>query len=188
MTWASRFLTLGIAVMMCGAAFAEEGEKKTRAEKKRAEINGRAKAGLDRLFGESSEAKKLYDKAYGYAVFDTIKISLMFTGGGGTGVAVSKEYGERTYMKMATGGINIGLGGQKYSIVFLFQTKARFDNFVEKGWDADASANAVGGKAGKNLETTFRNGVAIYQLTKGGLMLQVDVSGTKYWKNKKLNR
>ena len=70
----------------------------------------------------------------------------------------------------------------------LFQTKKEFEYFVDKGWDADASANAVGGKAGKNVEATFRNGVAIYQLTKAGLMLQADISGTKYWKNKKLNR
>jgi hypothetical protein len=30
--------------------------------------------------------------------------------------------------------------------------------------------------------------VAIYQLTQAGLMLQADISGTKYWKYKKLNR
>jgi hypothetical protein len=29
--------------------------------------------------------------------------------------------------------------------------------------------------------------MAFYQLTEGGLMLQADISGTKYWKNKKLN-
>jgi hypothetical protein len=30
--------------------------------------------------------------------------------------------------------------------------------------------------------------VAIFQLTHKGLMAQADVSGTKYWKHKKLNR
>ena len=83
--------------------------------------------------------------------------------------------------------INIGLGGQKYQIVFLFQTKERFDAFVDKGWEADASANAVAGPHGKNAEATFRDGMAFYQLTQAGLMLQADIAGTKYWKNKKLN-
>ena len=39
-----------------------------------------------------------------------------------------------------------------------------------------------------NAETTFRNGLAVYQLTGTGLMLQADIAGTKYWKNRKLNR
>ncbi len=32
-----------------------------------------------------------------------------------------------------------------------------------------------------------RNGLAVYQITDKGLMLQADISGTKNWKNKKLN-
>ncbi len=39
-----------------------------------------------------------------------------------------------------------------------------------------------------NAEATFRNGLAVYQLTGTGLMLQADIAGTKYWKNRKLNR
>lgn len=183
-----RLAGIGIAIALCTTAIAEEGKKQSRSDKKRAEINQVAKEGLDTLFAESPDAKELYNKAYGYAVFSTIKISLGVTGGGGTGVAVAKEFGEHTYMKMGTGGLNIGLGGQKYTIVFIFQTKDKFDKFVDKGWEADASANAVGGKSGANAEATFRNGVAFYQMTKAGLMLQADISGTKYWKNKKLNK
>jgi hypothetical protein len=34
---------------------------------------------------------------------------------------------------------------------------------------------------------TFHNGLAIYKMNEAGLMASADVSGTKYWKNKKLN-
>ncbi len=102
-------------------------------------------------------------------------------------MAIEKGTNRRTYMKMATGGLNLGLGGQKYRVVFLFENKGIFDSFVETGWEAEAGANAVAGRAGANAEATFRNGLAVYQLTQGGLMLQADISGTKYWKNKKLN-
>ena len=155
---------------------------------KRAAIDGVAKETIDELFADVSQAKELYDKAYGYAVFDNIKLSLMISAGGGTGVAVEKESDTRTYMKMGTAGLNIGLGGQKYQLVFIFQTKERFDTFVEKGWEADANANAVAGPHGANAEATFRNGMAFYQITQAGLMLQADIAGTKYWKNKKLNK
>ena len=157
------------------------------AEEQRVEIDAVAAASLDELWRRSDKAKTLYDKAYGYATFGIIKISLAFTGGGGQGVAVAKGSGERTYMRMGTGGLNIGFGGQKYQLVFLFQDQSTFDTFVNEGWEAGASANAVAGSTGANLGATFINGLAVYQLTEAGLMLQADISATKYWQSK-LNR
>ena len=93
----------------------------------------------------------------------------------------------RTYMKMGTVGVGLGLGGQKYQVVFLFQDEKTFSSFVNKGWQADASAKAVAGTAGANVKTSFVNGIAVYQMTDAGLMGQADVAGTKYWKYKKLN-
>ncbi len=114
-------------------------------------------------------------------------MSVLVTGGGGTGVAVNTSTGDRTYMKMGTGGLGLGLGAQVYQIVFLFETEKTYERFVRSGWEARASANAVAGTAGENLDSSFSNGVAVYQLTQAGLMAQADLSGTKYWKNKRLN-
>jgi lipid-binding SYLF domain-containing protein len=91
-------------------------------------------------------------------------------------------------MKMGTVGLNLGLGGQKYQLVFFFQDARRFNSFVDHGWQADAQANAVAGTKGAAAGTTFRNGMAVYQITEAGLMLQADIAGSKYWKSKKLNR
>lgn len=161
---------------------------KSKAEEKRAKIDKMAEETLQTLFEKSSKAKNLYDKAIAHAVFDNLKLSLFISGGGGVGVAVDKADGSRTYMKMGTAGLNLGLGGQKYQVVFLFQDEGTFTSFVEKGWQADAQANAVAGTAGANASATFTNGMAIFQLTEGGLMLQADIAGTKYWKYKKLNK
>ncbi|MDK1020575.1 MAG: hypothetical protein QGD90_02945 [Candidatus Hydrogenedentes bacterium] len=177
---------LVIGTLVFGVA--SQAAAQSKADEKRSKINTIAKKTLDRLFDDSPHSKKLYNKAYGYAVFDNIKISLMISAGGGKGVAVAKKSGTRTYMNMGTAGLNIGLGGQKYQVVFLFEDERTFNNFVEKGWEADANANAVFWKKGANAEASFRNGLAVYQLTGTGLMLQADIAGTKYWKNKKLNR
>ena len=170
------------------AVWAAESGKAPKAEEKRQKIDGMARETLERLSSAKPASRELYDSAYGYAVFDNFKLSLVITGGGGVGVAVQKGTGERTYMKMGTGGVNLGLGGQKYQVVFLFETQKTFDNFVQKGWQADAGANAVAWKSGANAEASFVSGIAVYQLTEAGLMLQADLSGTKYWKSKKLNR
>ena len=182
---------LGLFVILLAvsipAAIAGDGSKSSKAQKKRAKIDTIERETLARLFARSPKANELYGKAHGHAVFSNLKISLGLTGGGGAGVAVEKKGGRRTYMKMGTAGLNFGLGAHKYQVVFLFQDSKTFRDFVEKGWQADAGANAVAGKAGANAEATFTNGIAYFQLTQGGLMLQADISGTKYWKYKKLN-
>ena len=154
---------------------------------KRAKIDETAQQALDELFTKSVKAETLFEKAYGWAVFDNLKVAVILSGGGGNGVAVDKESGERTYMKMGTAGIGLGLGGQTYQVVMFFQDKGTFLNFVENGWQADAGVTAAAGTEGVNPSVGFVNGLAIFKITDTGLMANADVAGTKYWKNKKLN-
>jgi lipid-binding SYLF domain-containing protein len=172
------------------AAEAPAGEpewKSMKQEAKAAKIDETADEALQELFAERPKAKDLASTAYGWAVFDNLKLALGVSGGGGNGVAVNRQTGERTYMKMATGGVGLGLGVNKYQVVFLMEDQRTFDNFVNKGWQADAGATAAAGKAAAEAKTDFVNGLAIYQLTEKGLMLNADIAGTKYWKNEKLN-
>jgi lipid-binding SYLF domain-containing protein len=183
---------LALSMVLVATPSIREGAEETDKKKDenaahRQEIDAEAKATLDRLFKESPKAKGLYDKAHGYAVFDNVKFAFGLSGGGGGGVAVDKKAGKRTYMKMGTAGLALGLGGQKYQVVFLFEDAKTFTNFVEKGWQAEAGATAAAGTAAAEAEATFMNGMAFYQLTESGLMLSADITGTKYWKNKKLN-
>ncbi len=182
-------IALVLSILLVGLA-AQTGaeEKKSKKQVKREKIDTITKDALKKLQSDSKQAKKLFEDAYGYAVFNNLKISLMISAGGGSGVAVEKKTKKRTYMKMGTVGLNIGLGGQKYLIIFFFQNKEVFDKFIDKGWQADASANAAAGKAGANAEATFSDGMAFFQITKAGLMLQADIAGTKYWKDKNLNK
>ena len=156
-------------------------------DRSRQEIDDMASSTMERLFAEKPSANELFDRSYGYAVFDTRKMSFLITTGFGAGVAVDKEAGKRTYMKMATAGANIGLGAQLYQVVFLFETESRFRHFVDEGWDAGASGSAAVWDEGANLEATFKNGLAVYQFTEKGLMLAADLTGTKYWKDDELN-
>lgn len=157
-------------------------------EEKRDKIDVNTRYGLERLLTEDTKAKRLFESAHGYAVFAATKIAIGLTGGGGSGVAVEKETGKRVYMKMGTGGIGLGLGGQAYKLIFLFEDEGTYFDFVYKGWEASASANAVALRAGANAEATFTNGMAVYQLTDAGLMISADIAGTRYWRNTKLNK
>lgn len=184
---------LAVMALIAAPSFADkdkEGSDKKAAkiEAKQKKIDKMADRTIDKLLDTSPAAKTLHDKAYGYAVFSVVKVAVGVTGGGGEGVAQTKgSTPDPVYMKMATGGIGLGLGGQKYRTVFLFETEKAFNYFVDHGWQADAEANAAAGTEGANAAATFSNGVAVFQMTDKGLIANVDVSGTKYWKDDALN-
>ena len=182
-------ICVAIALVAVPPALADDeptsGELKQ--ESKRVAIDEVAQETLQKLFSENANAKDLYDKAIGWAVFDNTKVAFGISGGGGNGVAVSKTSGKKAYMKMGTGGVGLGLGVNKYQVVFLFQDEQTLKNFIDKGWQADAGATASAGKQAAEAKTNFTNGLAIYQLTEKGLMLNADIAGTKYWLNDNLN-
>ena len=185
-------LTLCVVVLALaapGTVLADEEKTSTELSRdaKRAKINEVAQDTLQRLFKENPKAKELYDRAIGWAVFDNTKVAFGVSGGGGNGVAVSKETGQHAYMKMGTVGVGFGLGVNSYQVVFLFQDDITLKNFIDKGWQADAGATASAGKNAAEAKVNFVNGLAIYQLTDKGLMLNADIAGTKYKLNDKLN-
>jgi lipid-binding SYLF domain-containing protein len=165
----------------------KEAKKKAERDEQRAEIDKVAQEALDEILEKSENGKDLYGNSQGWAVFDNMRITFIFTGGGGSGVAVNKGTGKRTYMKMGTGGLSLGIGAQKYQVIMFFETEEVFTNFIEKGWKAETGANAAAGSAGANVGTTFINGIAVYQITESGLMASADISGTKYKVDKDLN-
>ena len=188
-----RLLSLMFAtalVLTAPVALAEEkkeDKKKANREEKRAAIDKVAQEALDEVLEKAEKAKDLYANAHGWAVFDNLRVTFIFSGGGGAGVAVNKSTGKRAYMKMGTGGISFGIGAQKYQVIMFFQSEEILTNFIEKGWKAETGANAAAGSAGANVGTTFVNGIAVYQITESGLMASADISGTKYWVDKDLN-
>ncbi len=175
-----QFLCLTLLLALVLPAAAAEGDKQ---DNKRAKIDERSSKVLDTVLGESDNAKDLFGKAIGYAIFDNTKVALGFSGGGGSGVAVNVASGERTYMKMGTAGVGFGVGVKSYQVIMLFENEKVFQNFVEKGWQADTQAGAAAGSKGVAVETTFHNGMAVFVRTKKGLMASADISGTKYWQS-----
>jgi lipid-binding SYLF domain-containing protein len=180
-------LTAAFLLGLPGLVGAQDKEEPSAEEKERQEINAMAKQSLDRLFAQSAGSKNLYDKAYGYAVFAGTQTALALAGGRGKGVAVDKKSGKRTYMKLTSVGAGVGVGIQKLKTVFLFETKEKFDKFVEGGWEGDSTAGAAAGQDAAAVARSFTNGMAFYQLNDKGLIAQASVKGTKYSKNDKLN-
>ena len=189
----SRKITIVITVLLSISVLSltgcNEADGVTAADK-RENIMDMHDAALAELYEKKPETKKMIKKAPGYAVFSDVNVNVIFfSAAAGHGVAIN-DNGKKIYMKMAQGGIGLGLGVKDFRAIFIFETEAAFDRFITKGWEAEAQADAAfkadekGGAA--SGATTFQD-FKIYKLTKSGAALQATIAGTKYWKDKELN-
>ena len=147
---------------------------------------------LERLYKESPETKEKIAEAAGYGVFSNANVNLiLLSAGGGYGVVVDNSTGQRTHMKMALGGVGLGLGAKDYKQVLVFKSQQVLKKFVDSGWEfgAHADAAAKAGESGGELsgEGALGSDIEAYSMTEAGLALQATVAGTKYWKDKDLN-
>ncbi|MHC5061312.1 MAG: lipid-binding SYLF domain-containing protein [Planctomycetota bacterium] len=147
---------------------------------------------LQRLYQEQPATRDKIRKAAGYGVFSNANVNLVLvSAGGGYGVVVDNSTGRKTYMKMALGGVGLGLGVKDYRQVLIFKSKEALTRFVTSGWEfgghADAAAKA--GESGGELsaEGDISEDIEAYAMTESGLALQATVTGTKYWKDADLN-
>lgn len=189
----TRLLATAIAafsIALTSAAWAQD--KKTSAAEQRGSIDKMREETLAQLYKVQPETRSKVAKAPGHAVFSTYGLTVFFVGGaGGKGVAVDSASGRRTYMNMGQASAGLGLGGKEMRTVFVFKTKAALDDFVNKGWQfggggtgAAQAGSKGGGEAGSEV---WGKDLEVFQLTKNGLIAEVTVAGTKYWKDADLN-
>jgi lipid-binding SYLF domain-containing protein len=184
-------LSLSIIVMIISSTGCGPRGNLTIAEKRQVVID-MEKETLERLYREAPETKEKIKKAVGYGTFSNANVNLILvSAGGGYGSVVDNATGKRTYMKMALGGVGLGLGAKDYRVVMIFRDKATLSKFLESGWDfgAHADAAAKAGETGGELsgEGDVISGIEVFSMTETGLALQATVAGTKYWKDDKLN-
>lgn len=159
---------------------------------KRGEVQKMRADTLTELYKVHPPAKARIQKSVGYAVFSNVGVNLiLLSAAGGWGVAHDNKSGQDIYMKMASGGLGLGLGVKDFRGVFVFSTGEAFKNFTESGWEAGAQADAAaksGNKGGAAAgAVTVAPGMDLYQMTEQGLALQATIQGTKYYKDDELN-
>ena len=147
-------------------------------------------------FRELGNVSELLAQSYGYAVLPTIGKGGMGVGGaGGSGCvfAGGKHTGD-----VSMGQVTIGwqLGGQAYSQLILFKNADAYQEFTEGNFEFGADATAValtyGASAGASTQGasasagdtkaagSWKRGMAIFTVAKGGLMYEASIGGQKY--------
>jgi lipid-binding SYLF domain-containing protein len=165
---------------------------KTVAEQ-RQEILKKGDATLKALYKVQPKAKELIEKSVGYATFSNFGMKILIAGGGtGSGVIIQKDGAKPIYMDMAEVQAGLGFGIKSFQNIFVFQTKAALNDFVNSGWTFGGQVTAAAkyettGDAYQDA-TIVAPGVLMYQLTDSGLAAEITGKGTKYYKNTDLNK
>jgi len=160
--------------------------------KEQAEVRKAGQDALAALYKVQPSARKAVEAAAGYAAFSNFGMKILLAGGGtGKGIAVNNKTKAVTYMKMAEVQAGLGFGVKKFQLVWVFETDAALNNFVNSGWEfgGQATAAAKAGDKGGSYQgaISVSPGVWLYQLTGSGLALELTAKGTKYYKDDDLN-
>ena len=148
---------------------------------------------LKHLYRVQPRAKDLIDKSIGYATFSNFGMKILIAGGGtGSGVVINKSTKKPIYMDMAEVQAGLGLGIKSFQNIFIFQTEAALNDFVNSGWTfgGQVTAAAKYDKDGASYQdaSVVAPGVLMYQLTDSGLAAEITGKGTKYYKDSDLNK
>ena len=147
---------------------------------------------LKALYQIQPKAKELIEKSVGYATFSNFGMKIFIAGGGtGSGVVIQKDGLKPIYMNMAEVQAGLGFGIKSFQNIFVFQTKAALNDFVNSGWTfgGQVTAAAKYEKDGDAYQdaVVVAPGVLMYQLTDSGLAAEITGKGTKYYKNTDLD-
>jgi len=139
-----------------------------------------AEVTLLRFLEKDPDLQQWLDEAFGYAVFPEINKG-GFGVGGAFGHGVVYEQGAligRTTASQATIGAQIGV--QSYSQVIFFKDEPALRTFQRGNFEFSAQATAVAAASGVARTTNYEGGVAVFILTRSGLMAEATIGGQKF--------
>jgi lipid-binding SYLF domain-containing protein len=81
---------------------------------------------------------------------------------------------------MGQASVGLQLGGQTYSEIIFFENPSTLSDFKNSHFQLDAQATAVAISAGASADANYTRGVAVFTMTKAGLMYEASVGGQKF--------
>ena len=144
------------------------------------EYHEKAQVALNAFKEKDPKIESFIAKAAGYVVIPTVgKGGLGIGGARGKGVLYE---GDAVTALVTLTQLSFGFqwGGQAYSEFIFFEDDATLETFKQGNYELNAQASAVAVTAGASADAAFKDGMAIFTQTKGGLMYEAAVGGQKF--------
>lgn len=162
----------------------------TTAEKiqKRAELDAMAEAAIAGLIEQDPEIRTEIEQSLGYAVANMKLTKIPVVGaGGGEGVFVDKQTGQRTYFTVSRLDIGGGWGARSYKALLVFESQKVMDRAKDGVWEFQAGAEVSAGSASaEGSSGDLNKGFTMHVLSDGGASATVTARVIRTKVNKKL--
>ena len=144
------------------------------------DLREEAQKAIGVLQNADSGLTNFFNGSPGFAIFPSVgKGGLFFGAEHGNGVLYEKgkPIGEATLTEF-----NVGpqVGGQSFYEVIFFETPDALAHFKQGNLEMSAETSAVYVTQGASLNAKYRNGVMVFTLTRGGLMVDASIGGQKF--------
>ena len=126
------------------------------------------------------DLSSFFNSAQGYAVFPTVgkgAVGLGASYGEGTVFEKGKAIGLSSLTKLDVG---LQLGGKTFRQIVFFRDQLALDGFKAGNFALAADASAVVANDGATAAADYSGNVAVFTMSKGGLMFEAAVGGQKF--------
>lgn len=170
-----------ITATVIGASLALTGcDTAPKTQSERLQLQDDAQATIREFKAKDSNIQRFFDSSHGYAVFPEITKGGAIIGGA-YGRGVVYENGRFIgYADVTQGSIGAQLGGQAWRQIIFFQSQREFDNFKRGNFAFSANASAVAADEGGAAAANYADGVVVFVLTSGGLMVDASLGGQNF--------
>lgn len=146
----------------------------------RDELERRAAETVERFKRTDPTMKKFFNDNVGYAVFPSVGKGAVGVGGAyGKGVLYENDR-IVGYCDLSQGTVGLQLGGQAYSEMVFFETRDALMDFKAGNLKFSAQVSAVAADAGASANADYQYGVAVFTMTRGGLMYEASIGGQRF--------
>jgi lipid-binding SYLF domain-containing protein len=143
-------------------------------------LDGEVSTAIAAFKVQDAGMETFFRTAYGYAVFPTVGKGGLIVGGAHGDGQVFEEGAVVGYTELAQGTIGAQIGGQTFSEVIFFKDRGALERFKGGKLEFSGNASAVAVRAGASTAADYENGVAVFTMAKGGLMLEASIGGQKF--------
>ncbi len=168
----------GLLLALLAATAGCASTPSTAAEK--ADLSDDAQTKLRSLERDIPDLKDTVEGGYGYAILPSIaKGGLVFEGASGLGVVYEQDqFIGYAHLTM----VNFGavIGGEDYTELLVFKTKAALDDFKANNLKFNAHAGATALKAGVQVNAKFVDDVAVLIQTNSGFDIDASIGGQQF--------
>ena len=172
--------TTGLALVTVVAGLLGSCATAPASREDKAALVGEATTRWQQMRQEDPALGALVQRSYGYALFpDVGKAGLGVGGAYGRGVVY--ERGQHIgYSDLTQGTVGVQVGGQSFSELLVFESKAALDRFKAGQFGFAAGASAVVLKSGVATNLNFVDGVAVVVQPIGGVMVEAAIGGQQF--------